>query len=395
MREPREPELLPHDESPFALDVSAAERRRRMQALDADIIGDEFGMIVAFRGEDDVDALLNDVRFGAFAMPTLQLSGVTDGPLFDMWSLLMFGKDGEEHKRIRATVAREFTPKAVEHYRPDVERAADALVSQMAGEVELWSAFAVPLAARAACRVVGIPERDSDQAAIWALDLVHAFFFMNDDQRARVEKSTVEFTAYLDDHLAAKRATPSDDVTSKLVARDANHDLTTDEVRALIANLVFGGLEATAKALTTGVFNLLVHDQWTALAEHPNHVEHAVVELLRFSPPSGVGRYVREDGDFEGVALRAGQMVVLDVEAACHDARRYENPETLDIARPAGRQLTFGAGAHFCLGANLAKLVLGVALRTLTDRFPTMTLAGDVEWDYETFHGIVNLPVRV
>jgi cytochrome P450 len=132
-----------------------------------------------------------------------------------------------------------------------------------------------------------------------------------------------------------------------------------------------------------------------ALVEHPEHVEHAVVELLRFTPPSGVGRLVQEDSDFQGVSLCAGQLVILDVEGACHDARRYENPDTLDITRPAGRQLTFGAGPHFCLGANLAKVVLGVALRTLTTRFPTMTLDGDVEWDYETFHGIVSLPVRV
>jgi cytochrome P450 len=393
MRETREPEVLPHDQSPFALDVSAAERHERMLAVGADLIADDMGVVVAFRGEDDVDALLNDSRFGAIAMTNLHLSGVTDGPLHDMWSLLMFGKDGDEHKRLRSTVAREFTPKAVEHYRGDIQRAADALASNMTGEVELWSAFAVPLAARAACRVVGIAEPDADQCAIWAIDLVNAFFFMSDERRARAEKAAIEFSAYLDHHLASKRAKPGDDVTSKLIAGE--NDLANDETRALIANLVFGGLEATAKATTTGVFNLLVNDQWRALAAQPEHVDHAVIELLRFSPPSGVGRLVQEDAEFQGVALCAGQLVVLDVEGACRDARRYENPDALDITRAPGRQLTFGAGPHFCLGANLAKVVLGVALRTLTARLPEMALAGDVEWDYETFHGIVRLPVRV
>jgi cytochrome P450 len=246
--------------------------------------------------------------------------------------------------------------------------------------------------------VVGIPEADSDRAGAWAIDLVNAFFFMNDDRRARAEKAAIEFTSYLDGHLATKRAAPSDDVTSRLVASDASHDLSGDEVRALVANLVFGGLEATAKALTTGVFNLLVHDQWTALADNPEHVEHAVVELLRFTPPTAIGRLVGEDGEFAGATLHAGQLVLLDIEAACRDARRYENPDQLDIARPAGRQLTFGAGAHFCLGANLAKLVLAVALRTLGAHFPSMSLAvppEDVVWDFETFAGIVSLPVRV
>jgi cytochrome P450 len=393
MPETREPEVLPHDQSPFALDVSAAERHERMLAVKADVIADDMGAVVAFRGEDDVDALLNDSRFGAIAMTNLHLSGVVDGPLHDMWSLLMFGKDGDEHKRLRSTVAREFTPKAVEHYRGDIERAADVLASKMAGEVELWSAFAVPLAARAACRVVGIPETDADQAAVWAIDLVNAFFFMSEERRARAERAAVEFSAYLDGHVAAKRAAAADDVTSKLVA--AENDLSDDETRALVANLVFGGLEATAKALTTGVFNLLVNDQWRALVEHPEHVDHAVIELLRFTPPTGVGRLVTEDAEFQGVALHAGQLVILDVESACRDARRYEDPDRLDITRAPGRQLTFGAGPHFCLGANLAKVVLGVALRTLTARFRAMTVAGDVEWDYETFHGIVRLPVRV
>jgi cytochrome P450 len=393
MRETREPEVLPHDQSPFAFEVPAAERLARMRAIDADVVADESGAVVAFRGEDDVDALLNDSRFGAVAMATLRMCGVTAGPLHDMWSLLMFGKDGDEHKRLRSTVAREFTPRAVEHYRGDIERAADALASKLSGGVELWSAYAVPLAARAACRVVGIPEADADQAAIWAIDLVNAFFFMNDERRARAEKAAIEFSAYLDDHLSAKRAAPGDDVTSKLIA--GKNDLSNDEARALVANLVFGGLEATAKAITTGVFNLLFNDQWHALVEHPEHVDHAVIELLRFTPPTGVARLVRQDAEFQGVALCAGQFVILDVEGACHDARRYENPDTLDITRPPGRQLTFGAGPHFCLGANLAKVVLGVALRTLTARFPEMVLAGEVVWDYETFHGIVNLPVRV
>ena len=107
----REPFVIGMEQSPFAFDVSASLRRERMLAQSMDLLTDEAGIIVGFRGEEDVETLLSDPRFGAVAMTTLQLSGVESGPLHDMWSLLMFGKDGEDHKRLRSVVARQFTPK--------------------------------------------------------------------------------------------------------------------------------------------------------------------------------------------------------------------------------------------------------------------------------------------
>ncbi len=388
-------------ESPFAFDISGAEGRRRRLATSGDLLTDELGLLVSFRGEDDVDALLNDPRFSAVAMPMLQMSGVTEGPLHDMWSLLMFGKDGDEHKRLRNTVAREFTPRATARYRDDIEGYAAALADGMGrdSDVELWSEFALPLSALAAGRVVGIPSEDRDRVAAWALDLVAAFFLMSPEQRTRAEAAASEFSAYLDGLIATKRADPADDLTSALTADDAAHDLSYEETRALLANLVFGGLEATAKVITTGVYHLLTNDKWSALAQQPELAPHAVSELLRFAPPTGVARFASEDLVCRDVALNSGQMVLLDLEAACRDATRVSRPERLELDRDdAGRQLAFGAGPHFCLGANLAKVVLEVVFRMLPTRFPNLALAcapEEVVWDYETFSGVVVLPVTV
>jgi cytochrome P450 len=274
---------------------------------------------------------------------------------------------------------------------------ASALAEEMAAETELWSDFALPLAARSACRVVGLPTDDSDRVALWALDLVNAFFFMSPERRERAEAAAVEFAAYLDALLSAKRIDPGDDVTSKLVADDARHDLSYEETRALVANLVFGGLEATAKMITTGVFHLLDEGQWLALVERPELAPHAAGEVLRFAPPTNVARLAREDLVCRDVQLQAGQLALLDLEAACRDARRYTQPDRLDLSRETGRQLAFGAGPHFCLGANLAKVVLETAFRTLATTCPDLRLAvasDDVTWDYETFAGIVSLPVK-
>lgn len=366
-----------------------------MARVDEDVVTDEMGLMVGFQAGDDVEALLTDRHFSAVAMTTLGFSGVTDGPLYDLWSLLMFGKDGDEHRRLRKPVAPEFTPAAVEHYRPDIQRFAEDLADRLSGNVDIWSEFAVPLASRSACRVVGIPDDDADVVGRWAIDLVGAFFLMDDGMRQRAEAAAIAFTEYLDGHAESTRATSGDNVTSRLLGPDVGHDLTSGEIRALVANLVFGGLEATAKVITTGLYHLVTEDQWDTLVAKPDNVAHAVSELLRFSPPIGPARVVAEGTIIRDVPMTAGQMAILDVAGACRDPRRYENPEDLDIDREPGRQLAFGAGPHFCLGANLAKVVLEVAFATLATRFPDLTLAGDSEakWDHETFHGIVELHV--
>jgi cytochrome P450 len=123
----REPYVFPLSESPFSPEVPPLERRRRVLAVGADVVTDELGLVVDFMSEADVDAVLNDPRFAAVGMPTLALSDVHDGPLFDLWSELMFTKDADQHHRIRAVVARDFAPKAVEKHRPAIDRIAGEL----------------------------------------------------------------------------------------------------------------------------------------------------------------------------------------------------------------------------------------------------------------------------
>ncbi len=398
----REPYVFPLSESPFSPDVAPLERRRRVLAVGADVVTDELGLVIDFMSEADVDAVLNDPRFAAVGMPTLALSDVHDGPLFDLWSELMFTKDAAEHHRIRAVVARDFTPKAVEQHRPAVQRIAGELCDQLATleTTDLWSSFAVPLAARVACRVVGIPEDDADQAASWAFDLVRAFFpFMSPERRQRAQRAAVEFTAYVDVLLEEKRRTPVDDIASRLASDSVAEVLSYAEARALTMNLIFGGLEATAKSIATGVYHLLALDKFTELGEHVDRVPAAVLELLRFAPPAqNVARLAPVDLVCQDVALRGGQVASANLVAACRDPKRHEHPDELDFDRETTKQLAFGAGTHYCLGANLAKLGLAVAFESLLRQFPAMALIGDgigVEWDYEGFAGVVALPVRL
>ena len=152
----REPYVFPLSASPFSPDVPPLERRRRVLAVGADVVTDELGLVVDFMSEADTDGVLNDPRMASVAISTLHLSDVTDGPLFDLWQLLMFAQNGDEHRRIRNVVAREFTPRAIDAQRPAIEAIAGALCDRIEatpefaqGEVELFSAFAVPFASRA------------------------------------------------------------------------------------------------------------------------------------------------------------------------------------------------------------------------------------------------------
>ena len=266
-------------------------------------------------------------------------------------------------------VARDFAPKVVERYRPEVQRIAGALCDRLddSETTDLWSSFAVPLAARVACHVVGIPEGDADRAALWAFDLVRAFFpFMSVERRERAQRAAVEFTAYVDDLLADKRRAPADDIASRLASDAVAEVLSYEEARALTMNLIFGGLEATAKSIATGVYNLLVHDKFGELSAHRDRVPAAVLELLRFAPPAqNVARLAPVDLVCQGVALNGGQVVSANLVAACRDPKRHQHPDTIDFDRESSKQLAFGAGTHYCLGANLAKLALAVGLARL------------------------------
>jgi cytochrome P450 len=396
----REPYVFPLGDSPFSPDVPPLQRRRRVLEVGAEVVTDEAGMVIDFMSEDDVEAVLNDPRFASVALPTLHLSGVSEGPLFDLWTDLMFAKDATEHRRIRGVVAGEFTPRAIAERRRAIEGLAAEMCDRLGGtqSTDLWSSFAVPFSAGVACHLVGLPAIDANRAAVWAFDLARAFFpFMSAHKRDRAERAAVEFLAYIDELVLARRAQPADDIVSRLLTGDAATQLSERETRALAANMVFAGLEATAKSISTGIYHLLLHGRFAELADHAELIPTAVLELLRFAPPAqGVARFAPAAMVCQEVQLKAGQVVTANIVAACRDPRRYADPDSLDLGRAPGKQLPFGAGAHYCLGAHLAKLELAVAITALATRFPRMALAGSgepVDWDYEGFAGVVRLDV--
>jgi cytochrome P450 len=371
-----------------------------LAAAGHDVVVDEDGMGALFLRAGDCERLLVGRGFSAVAMPILHLSGVHDGPLHDLWSVLMFGKDGADHRRIRNTIARFFTASGIERHRGFVEVLADGLARELpdGASFDLWDAFALPLAGRTACHIVGIPDADVAAATAWALDLVQAFGTMGPEARARAEQAAAEFCSYLDGLLAQKPSAAGGDIASELLS-DADSPLSPEELRGLVANLVFGGLDAVAKTITTGVFHLLVHDQWSRLVGDPELALRAGDELLRFFPPTGATiRMATEPIQCAGVHIGPNQLVLPSLRAACRDPSLFDRPDELHLDRPAGKQFAFGAGPHYCLGMHLAKLVVGAGLSALIRRAPSLALARpaeEVPWGGSPFYGVEELLLRI
>jgi cytochrome P450 len=199
--------------------------------------------------------------------------------------------------------------------------------------------------------------------------------------------------------VADKRQNPADDVISRLCATEGIKD---NEVLGLTALLLFGGYETTVARIGTCVLLLLANpEQWQALVHDPGLIPGAVEETLRMSMPNphngGMPRYALTDFEIDGVTIRAGDFVMLNIIAANHDETAFADPGRIDVTRDTTGSLMFGHGAYRCVGATLARMQLQVVLTQLVARFPTMRLAVGVE-ELALRHntligGLIQLPV--
>ena len=190
--------------------------------------------------------------------------------------------------------------------------------------------------------------------------------------------------AYLDDMIAERRHHLTDDLISELIrAEDDGDRLTHDELLMLAGSLLMAGTDTTRNQFAASVQVLCDHpDQWALLAEHPELAANAVEETMRHSPVAfTVPRTAVEDVELGGVVIPAGTFVLVNTAAANRDPAVYEDPDRLDITREAPpAMLTFGGGAHYCLGANLARLELAEALTVMTRRMPRPRRTGPAPW---------------
>jgi len=387
--------------------------RERAPVLRASFMG--AGLTWMVTRYEDVHAVLGDSRFvnNPASVPGLAVANPIE-KLMESFGLSeedarflgenILGSDPPDHSRLRKLVSRAFTVRRVGELRPRVEAITAGLLDALAAApepVDLLERFCYPLPITVICELVGIPEADRPDWRRWGRALVSM-------DPERMPPALHEMVANVQGLIEVRRSVPEDDLLTGLIrAHDEDGDrLSNDELVTFVVTLVFAGHETTAHLIGNSIAALLGHpDQLALLRERPALWPTAVHELVRWCGTALLTglRYAAEDVRLGDVLIKAGEPVSAVLVAANFDPRQYTDPDRLDVTRqPAGRgegHVGFGHGAHYCLGAALARQEAEVALHALFDRFPGLALAvPESELAWEPVPGsrrLTALPVRL
>ena len=311
--------------------------------------------------------------------------------------------DPPMHASMRAMCATAFTPRRMEALRQKTTEIANELIDRVIdrGSMDVIADFAAPFPARVLAVLMGLPASDCDRLKRWASDVVELIgnFEHDPDRIKQLMTSLEDMRVYLAAQVDEQRSAPREGVLSALLAAEADGvRLTEEEIVANAILICAGGLEEPANLIGCGLFSLLQRpEQLTQLANHPEIMQTAVEELIRFeSPTQHTGRLAPEDTVLGGKQIRKGDLVTAVVAAANRDPLRFNDPDSLNLTRPDNRHLAFGWATHYCIGAPLARLTGQAAFTALLRRLPGLTLiTKQPRWrGMAALRGIVSLEVE-
>ncbi|WP_243726228.1 cytochrome P450 [Actinomadura rubrisoli] len=324
------------------------------------------------------------------------LRGTADGVRpFQSFAPLILTQDGDHHRKLRSLVNREFTRPRIERFRPAIEALVGRHVDRMvaAGEpADIAGHLAWPVSLNAIAELLGAPEEGREQWHVWGEMLLST----GPDRAAENRAAMTEMTGYAARLMARRRGDPEGDVLSTAVVNAERLGIDPLEAAMLIASFVVAGWETTAAAISSAVYALLTLQDddgplYRRLLGDPGLIPTAVEEMLRVVPNSwfetGQPRRAARDVELAGVQVKAGDVVLVAQDMAGRDPKVFDDPDRIDLARDPNPHLSFGSGAHFCLGAHLARLELTIVIELLTARLPGLRLAvapGEVVWNRAT-----------
>ena len=381
-----------------------------------------FGLKVATRF-DDVNAILRDNRFGRGEQ---RVDPAMFGLTQEEWESRfpdaggvnesMLGLDPPDHTRLRALVAKAFTPKTVEQLKPQIEHLTAKFLEPLEGEVDLMPALALKLPITVISQMLGVPEADHASLMPHIKIVIRslATFEANLDEFTEIYNAGNVIGDYFRDLAAEKRAHPDDGMFTDLVhAEEEGDKLTERELIATVILIFVAGYETTTNLIGNGSRALLLYpDQMQRLRDDRSLMKSAIEEILRYdSPVQLTGRKVLVDGaEVHGHPLAKDEEIITILGAANRDPRVYDDPDTFDVGRysSSGRQsgenspapLSFSAGIHYCLGAALARAEGQIVFDSLLDRYTTIEPAwtDDAPLVYRNnlvLRGLEALPVRL
>jgi cytochrome P450 len=360
-----------------------------------------FGFIVL-----DRDAGEFFLRTKAAVFPGLTIAdlfGITDGPLREEIVRNIINVNGDDHRRLRNLVNPALSPRAVDRYRPAMHRFLEQLLDQLPtdGRCEFIGDFAKPYPSLVIAEVMGAPLEDAPRLHHWSNVIQRQFdptSLMG--EREQIEQAVTEFYEYEDRFIAARRPAPGDDLISVLIKAVQDGDrLSDDELRNLVLNILVGGVDTSQSQLAHAVRLLAEHpDQWQVLRADPRGLALAAVEeALRYEPITPfTARILLDEVEYRGVSFPSGSIVLV---SAWHAHRTGgAGPDEFDLTADRARErlLTFGAGIHYCVGANLARAEIQEALAFLAERVSTLELDGEPEFGTPSgIYGLESLPLKL
>ena len=335
-----------------------------------------------------------------------ELFAVTEGPLHEQVVHNIINVNGADHGRLRKLVNPALTPRAVDRYRPAMGAILAELWSPVAaaGRCDLVGGLNRPYPARVIAEVMGAPAEDAGRLHDWSLWIQRQFdpiALADPEQLATINVKVAEFYDWVRPLIERRRASPSDDLISALIAAEEEGDrLSGVELENLVLNILVGGID-TSQSQLAHALRLLAErpEEWAALRAYPVELApRAVEEAVRYEPITPfTGRLLTDEVEHRGVTFPAGTVVVVCAFSANRDPEVFAGAEDFDITvgRDSARVLTFGAGIHYCVGANLARAELAEGLAFLARRIGTLELDGAPELqNVSGIYGVGSLPVR-
>lgn len=361
-----------------------------------------FGFITLDRESGEYFLRSREVMFPSMTLAAL--FNVTEGPLYEEISKNLITRHGDDHKRLRGLVNPALAPRRADTYRPAIRAILAELMNELEGNdrLEFVSEFAKPFTSRVIAHVLGAPREDAPRLHYWS-NLIQRQFdpasLMNPAVRAEIEQGVVDCYAYIDGLIEARRADPGDNLVTDLIgAEEAGDKLNHDELRNLIFSILLGGVDTTQSQLGHAVRLLAGHpEQWRLLRADPRELAPKVAdETLRYEPITPfTARVTTSEIEHRGITFPENTVVLVSAWHANRDGVSNADEFDITVPREGLRLLTFGAGIHYCVGANLARAEMQEALVLLAESLLEIHLDGEPQYGTPSgIYGLDSLPLR-
>jgi cytochrome P450 len=335
-------------------------------------------------------------------MKIAEMFEVPEGPLLEEMRRNILHINGDDHRRLRNLVNPAFTPRSADKWRPAMREFLERLWQPLAGadRCEFVDAFAKPYPSLTIATVMGAPLEDAPKLHEWS-NLIQRQFDGPSllHERESIERACAEFYEWAGALIERRKDDPSDDLISTLIAAEQEGERLSDvECMNLVLNVLVGGVDTTQSQLAHALRLFAANpDQWQLLAERPELAPDAVEETLRYEPITPfTARLLHDDVEYRDVTFPEGTVVMVCAFTGNRDGVDGD-ADAFDITADRGdaKPLTFGAGIHYCLGANLARGELQEALAFLPARMPGLALDGEPELgSVHGIYGLDSLPIR-